>query len=483
MQATRQVLEKTTNLRPRLIGNQALWVLAFFVVHIPLAIIMRRSVAVGTVHAVCTALVGIWWATRGRDLERVAYIAAYIAGSEVLWRMSGAEVFWEFAKYTTVGIFVVALLRQGRTKGATAALIYFFLLLPSASETVLTLDPEQARRQLSFNLSGPFALAFGVWFFSNLKLSRVQLHRVFLAYMGPVAGLAGVAILGTLTASYIQFTGQSNGVTSGGFGPNQVAAILGLGAFFAFFYLLHDKTSLRLKALLVACIVVFATESAMTFSRGGIYASAGSAVLAGLFLIREKHGTARLLQIAPVLFVAAIYVIVPQIVAFTGGAITERFKKTNLTRRGDLMEADIAIWRENPVFGVGPGVAADLRGHYGEHVAAHTEFSRMLSEHGLLGIAAIVVLMGIAVRTFLRAHGAGGKALALSLMAWSLLYMGVNAMRLAVPSFTFGLACATVLAEKRVVRCARRIVQLDNGVMGADVVDLEEDPRPALPTV
>ncbi|SPF37289.1 hypothetical protein SBA4_20012 [Candidatus Sulfopaludibacter sp. SbA4] len=147
------------------------------------------------------------------------------------------------------------------------------------------------------------------------------------------------------------------------------------------------------------------------------------------------------------------------------------------------MEADIAIWRENPVFGVGPGVAADLRGHYGEHVAAHTEFSRMLSEHGLLGIAAIVVLMGIAVRTFLRAHGAGGKALALSLMAWSLLYMGVNAMRLAVPSFTFGLACATVLAEKRVVRRARRIVQLDNGVMGADVVDLEEDPRPALPTV
>src|SRR2546426_7691574 len=128
-----------------------------------------------------------------------------------------------------------------------------------------------------------------VWFFSNLTLSKAQLQRVLLALMGPVAGVAGVAMFGTLTTAYIEFTGQSNVQTSGGFGPNQVAAILGLGAFLAFFCLLHDKTSPGLKAVLIASVIVFATESAMTFSRGGIYAAVLAAMLAGLFLIREKR--------------------------------------------------------------------------------------------------------------------------------------------------------------------------------------------------
>ena len=458
-------LEKAKNAGTRLTGNPAFGMIAFFAAHVLLAIVMRRTHSVGTLHAVGTLLAGLWCAIRGRHLERVAYIVSYIAGSEVLWRMSGAEIFWEYAKYATVAIFLIALLRLGRLNGSRAGGLYFFLLLPSASETILNLDAGLARRQLSFNLSGPLALMVAVWFFSNVKLSKAELHRVFLAFMGPAAGVAGVALTGTLTAAYIQFSGGSNAATSGGFGPNQVSAVLGLGAFFAFFRLLHDKTRPGVKAMLIASVVVFASQSAMTFSRGGLYCAAASAALAGLFLIREKRGTARLLQVAPVLFVIMVYVVVPQVVSFTGGAISERFKKTSLTRRGDLIEADLDIWRDNPIFGVGPGMGADLRGHYGEHIASHTEFTRLLSEHGLFGVAALVILLGIAVRTFLGAKGPGGKAMTISLMAWSFMFMAANGMRLVAPSFTFGLACVTIRNEKRVLRRVRRVMETHDGGM------------------
>src|SRR5947209_12396337 len=244
-------LKKAKDNTARLISNPAFGVVVFFAVHVLLAWAMRRFGFLGTVHAVLTALLGLWYAINDRELDRVAYMAAYVAGAEVLWRMNNAEVFWEMAKYTTAAMFLIALLRTGRLKGFTAAFLYFLLLLPSASQTLMNLDPLQARRQLSFNLSGPFTLMFGVWFYSNLKLSKSQLNRIFLAFMGPVAGIAGLAISSTLT-SVIEFTGQSNFRASGGFGPNQVAALLGLAAFFAFFYLLPDTTSPALKAILVA---------------------------------------------------------------------------------------------------------------------------------------------------------------------------------------------------------------------------------------
>src|SRR2546430_7771451 len=45
-------------------------------------------------------------------IDRVVYAAAYIAGSEVLWRMCGAAVFWESGKYAVILIFAIALARR-----------------------------------------------------------------------------------------------------------------------------------------------------------------------------------------------------------------------------------------------------------------------------------------------------------------------------------------------------------------------------------
>ena len=147
------------------------------------------------------------------------------------------------------------------------------------------------------------------------------------------------------------------------------------------------------------------------------------------------------------------------------------------------MRADVQIWRENPIFGVGPGMGADLRGRSGGHMASHTEFTRLLSEHGLFGIGALLMLLGIGVRTFLCAEGAGGKALTISLLASSFLFMSANGMRLVAPSLTFGLACATVLEDKRLIRRVRRRSRVPDRVLSLEGKEPWKDPGSALPAI
>jgi hypothetical protein len=60
--------------------------------------------------------------------------------------------------------------------------------------------------------------------------------------------------------------------------------------------------------------------------------------------------------------------------------------------------------------------------------------------------------------------------------------MAANGMRLVAPSFTFGFACANILAKKRLIR---RILaeQFDGDGMGGEVQNTWHDPGPALPAV
>src|SRR5262245_60410610 len=74
------------------------WVLVV-IVHAPLAILMKGSPRLATIHALGALALGLWWAGPGRRFDRVAYVGAYITGAEVLWRMCDAYVVWEFGKY------------------------------------------------------------------------------------------------------------------------------------------------------------------------------------------------------------------------------------------------------------------------------------------------------------------------------------------------------------------------------------------------
>ena len=151
--------------------------LVFLGAHAALAPVMSQSSTVATLHAVATMLVGIWVAVQ-RRFEQVMYVAAYIAGAEVLWRLTGAGVFWEFGKYCVAMVFIVAALRLRRlSRWQLLPLLYLLLLIPSALLIDSGISFDQARQQISFNLSGPLALAATAFVAGQMTLSRMHLQR------------------------------------------------------------------------------------------------------------------------------------------------------------------------------------------------------------------------------------------------------------------------------------------------------------------
>ncbi len=450
----RRRLELTDALRT------TLWTTGFVAAHVPLAVLIDSNKPnLATAHAVVTLACGLWLALSG-ELEHVALVIGYIAGAEVLWRMTGAQVNWEFGKYAAAGIMILALVRRGRLRPPLLPILYFALLLPSTWLTLSNHDFRAARDQISFNLSGPFALMVAAWFFSKIQLSQDQVRTVFVAVIAPIVGVATLAALGAFGSSDIAFSDSSNLISSGGFGPNQVSAVLGFGALLALFICVQTGTLAPVRVVMASVIVGLGAQSALTFSRGGLYMAAGGAAVAALFAVKDARVRWRLLPLVAVILVVGNYLVLPYLNAFTNGEIGARFEDVTVTGRDRLIQADLDLWKDNPLFGVGPGEGRLQRGNYFlgsgsavltaspvRAVAAHTEFSRLLSEHGTFGLVALVIFVAAGFLNVLRSPDPRTRAVTAGLVCWGALYMGSNAMRVLAPSFAYGMAFAAFVGQ------------------------------------
>lgn len=427
--------------------NPALRLCLFFAAHVPLALLMVNYPLVGKLHAYATLVVGLWWAAANHRLEQVAAVGAYITGAEVLWRMTEAGVFWEFGKYALSAMLLVALLRAQLLRGPVQAFAYFALLLPSLVLPLANVDDATLRGQISSDLSGPFALMVSVWFFWHVRLTMEQLQRVFIWLIAPMMGIITVILLSIWQATKLDFSGESNFQTSGGFGPNQVSLVLGLGALAALLLLLKSRAQWGLRVLLAGALALCAIFSALTFSRSGLYAAAIGTVAAAFFLLRNAHAFLRLALLVAFLLVTVNYFALPQLDNFTGGALSRRFEDLNLTGRDRIMLDDLSVWSEHPIFGVGPGQSSKYHRSFNE-ASAHTEFTRLLAEHGVLGFVALLMIFALAVQNLRRARSAKGRALVAGMTAWSFAFMIAAAMRLVAPAFAFGFAAALLLDDE-----------------------------------
>ncbi len=451
--ATPVKLASRQNAAGKLLGSRSVADIArvssLLAAHVLLGVLLSATPALSFVHIGAVLAIGLWYALSTPRLERAAYLGAYITGAETLWRMTGAAVFWEIGKYAVAGIFILALLRNGRLKGLALPFLFALMLLPSLVMPMANVEGAELRREISFNLSGPLALAASAWFFSNVKLSGAQLQKMFLALICPVVSIASIAFYKIMTAKELVFIDDSNPMTSGGFGPNQVSAVLGLGSLMALLLALDRSASRILRAVFFVFSLFLIAQSAMTFSRSGLYMACGGAAIAIILLIQDRRSRLRLFAVIVALFLTVNFLLLPRLDEFTGGALTKRFSDTGLTGRDELALSDLRVFSEHPVFGVGPGQARYYRDPGSAHssAAAHTEFSRLLAEHGAFGFIAILVSLLMAFQHFRQSRTARGRAVAGSMTAWSLLFMIGAAMRLVAPSFVFGMAAATILPE------------------------------------
>ena len=244
--------------------------LLFLAMHIPLAIIMVQLPQVATLHALFAFGVGTIWALSAQRADRVIYAGAYIVGAEVLWRMTNAGVFWEFGKYALSFIFIVYIVRSRKFSPPPSIVLFFVLLLPSLIVLPFeTISLGEIRDQISFNLSGPFALMLSVLLFSQIILTYKQIYLLAFAVIGPTLSIAIVSIINLSRLPFIEFTYESNKLLSSFASPNQIASALGLGAFLAFLclILIRENRSIILNLVLISLIIGFLIVSMISFSR------------------------------------------------------------------------------------------------------------------------------------------------------------------------------------------------------------------------
>ena len=326
-------------------------------------------------------------------------------------------------------------------------LLYFLLLLPSAGILLAGNDLMNLRRDISFNLSGPFTLMISAWFFSRQTLSRQTILRLFAALIAPLIGIAAITLYTTFTAPDILFLNESNLTTSGGFGPNQVSAMLGAGALLCFVCLLEGSVSRKIRLVVVGALnTVLGAKRHDVFARRAFH-SFYQRDVDGLILLKDRRARIRLLVLGGLLFIFGGYVVLPKLDEFTRGYLITRFRNTAPTRRDEIVADDLRTWEANPVFGVGPGQAKFRHQSFRRNVAAHTEYSRLVAEHGIFGFAALVLLIIATLRTIISAGSTLDRVVKVMVVSWSLLFMLGDAMRLAAPAFLLGLAFATLFPE------------------------------------
>lgn len=446
------------NLRKRIFvrhrtEREFLYFLTLTAAHLPVGILFYNFPSTGLLHSFGTFALGLFFALQKdrKNLYRVAYLTAYLTGTEILWRMSEAPVYWEFGKYAVSLIMIVALVRRHFSRIPFLPLIYFLLLVPACFLTLSNNDWELARAKLSSNMSGPLTLFICCCFFAYLKFNWLQMRRLLLWLLVPVLTVGFTTFFFTVNTPDLTFGTESNYATSGGYGPNQVSSVLGLGAFAAVFCFVTMNNAGKFRLYFGAAIAFLTAQCFLTFSRGGIYNAVGAAAFVfALSLLNPKVRR----QIVPLIAVVALFgvFVLPYLNDFTGGKLLERYENTDSSNRLKIIETDFDIWEQNLIFGIGAGEAKFYRReNLAFSAASHTEFTRLISEHGLFGILALAVLLLMTIINFTEKKSNFERALVAGFVVWSSLYMLNAGMRLVAPGFMIGLSFITITSIRKAV--------------------------------
>lgn len=425
--------------------------LLFIAMHAPLAVVAARVPLIANLYGFIGIAVILLIALRSREPFTLVCAVTYLASAELLWRMTGFQGFWETGKYLTALTLGYGILKMGNRTGSRPILpmAYMALLLCSVPLVFSKLPFDEFRNALSFNLSGPLALAVAAIFFSSkTTITREQLVKLWGAFIGPVIGISTIVLL-TLhkyhSEAYADYD-ESSHMAAGGYGPNQVSALFGYAALLG---LLVTLVAYKYKGdgkrrWLPALVGLFlACQSALTMSRGGLYAAGLALLVATVFLVQDRQTRFLLLAGAGLVYLAAVFVAIPWMDRYSGGHLSRRFSGTNPSGRDAIVQSEMEMWRENFVLGVGPGGGKYFREErYGISVASHTEYSRLLGEHGLLGLTAFALLMIMGLRGLFRTANPAERGVKIAFLVWTVAFMMGSAMRLVLPSFVFGLAMA-----------------------------------------
>nr|WP_315199076.1 O-antigen ligase family protein [uncultured Flavobacterium sp.] len=404
---------------------------------------------------------GVYYIIKSKNRNNEALImSAYIVSVEILLRMTDGILLNEFGKYSILIFMFLGMVLSGFSKNALLYWLFLLLLIPGVILSTLTLDFEtDIRKAIAFNISGPVCLGISAIYCYQRKISFDRLLGMITTFSLPLISVVVYLFLYTPSVKAVVTGTQSNFETSGGFGPNQVSTILGLGIFIFFVQLVLNSKSRLLQLVNGGFVIVFAFRGIVTFSRGGILTAMMMIFifLAVLYFQANYKTKFKIGLIIVLSFVAGLGVWGYSSLQ-TKGLINKRYanqdargreKKSQLTGRETLIASEMQMFWDNPILGVGVGRNKELREkETGIVSASHNEITRMLAEHGSLGLIDLIILLCTPIVLFLINRQ---NILALSFLIFWLLTINHAAMRLAAPAFVYALSLLKVYTVEKPV--------------------------------
>ena len=314
--------------------------------------------------------------------------------------------------------------------------IYILLLLPS----IMTIDTF-SRSDVSHALLGPILMGTGIIIFSNMEIDRTLFTKMIAFGLMPILSLLIITLTNTISeGSFNYISAYLHRIETGGIGPNQVSNILGLGALFSF--LLMQVSNGRDKIVVQIVGVTAIIQTMLTHSRGGFWNTILSILVYYFFELTTSKNKVRLLASSLPIVFSFYYLIFPFLDDISDGSVVSRFSDANLTSREVIIESEIIAYKKKPFFGIGPGQSRKFRlEEFGNYKHSHTEYTRLLAEHGIFGIICLIILLTLTLSVIKNKKGFD-RSISLTILFWSLLFMIHSATRLAAPCMLFGLAFA-----------------------------------------
>lgn len=406
------------------------------------------------IYTLSIFIFGLFYIIKSRNRNNeVLIMSAYVVGAEVLLRMTNGVLLNEFGKYAVMTFMFIGIVYSGFSRKALIYWIFFLLLIPGIIISVFSLNFDtDIRKAIAFNISGPVCLGISAIYCYQRRITFDRLKTVISAFCFPLISIAVYLFLYSPSVRDVVTSTESNFATSGGFGPNQVSTILGLGIFVFFVQLLLNSKGKFLIGLNAFLVTVFAFRGIVTFSRGGVMTGVVMIILLLMILYYQGNALAKskIGLIMLMTFLAGVGVWGYSSFQ-TSGLINKRYsnqdalgrvKKSKLSGRETLIASELQMFVENPVFGVGVGRNKEIRKEEtGIEAASHNEITRMVAEHGSLGLIDLMILLFTPLLLFVNNRQ---NIFALSFLAFWLLTINHAAMRMAAPAFVYALALLSV---------------------------------------
>jgi O-antigen ligase len=422
--------------------------------HVGIGILVSKFRVLAQVYLLAIVVYFVFQIIKRTDKTYYALgAAAYIAAAEVFLRMSKAMPFWELGKYLVIFFMLLGMFFEGFKLKAWPVLAFLFLLLPGVVVGYLNFDyfDESFRKTVLFNLSGPLSLFATALFCYQREIKFKTLLKVVDVMMLPVLSMVVYIILYAPALENIVFTTESNQAASGGYSGNQVATILGLGMFLAYIRFLIPYKNYLLNLINIGLLGLLTYRCLLTFSRGGFITAIVMMVLFTVLylnwapLAKKAKATVKLVGLG-----IGGFFLWGTVMAVTGGLIYNRYSGQNArgedkditTGRVEIISEELMAFFEDPFLGAGVGMGKFFRFELdGELAATHNEVSRMLAEHGLLGVLALLILLLIPLGFLLSKNR---NLFMIPFVVFWFLTINHSAMRVALPGFIYGFALLSI---------------------------------------